>query len=1160
MEVTADDEQHADLHRDGAQQDQDLCAERDRVGGGGANASLTVTLGENAPTGGLALSVAYDYSGSASETDTGTTPATLTVPENTSTATLTIPLASDDLVEGDETFTRRCPRPWRAGCAASSGASGTVTIEDDDDDDARVAFGTSATGTAKLAVSVDENVSGGTLNVPVTVSGLPGSSTTFVIEVLNTGTATEYVSAQSPGDFRIDTKSVTFGPTDTDNTKNVAVTITNDSDLEPDETIELRIAAASDPITAPEDRYARDANGALATVTITNDEHPPAPTALMVTKGDAKLDLSWTAPTVPSGTLTGYDVHYTSAPASGNGSVADGAAVQTGAQATAAGGWLDASHSGTDPEHEITGLDNATEYRVRVRARNAAGAGAWLTGTGTPEEADTTAPTVSSAAVDGASLTIAFDENLAAAANLANSAFEVKKTPASGSEQTVTLSGSPSISGDTVTLTLATAAAHGDTDVKVSYTKPASGSDNTLEDAAGNEVASFTDQAVTNNTKSSDATLMSLAGSTSTDGSDFSGTLDLSAFASDTTAYTVTVADNVTHVKLTPTVSDSDASVKVGKQGTTLASVTSGTASAAIALAAGDNVIEVEVTADDGSTQTYTVTVRNRTKTYALSATASAAEGANASLTVTLGENAPTGGLALSVTYDYTGSASETDTGTTPGTLTVAENTSTATLTIPLASDDLVEGDETFTAALSTAVAGWVAASSGASGTVTIEDDDDDDARVAFGTSATGTAKLAVSVDENVSGGTLNVPVTVSGLPGSSTTFVIEVLNTGTATEYVSAQSPGDFRIETKSVTFGPTDTDNTKNVAVTITNDSDLESDETIELRIAAASNPITAPEDRYARDANGALAAVTIVSDEAPAAPYMPTAGTLVSNVGQGQTSAALFASGTGGVVYAQRFTTGNNAGGYNLASISAYLQITGVLNAAQRGTINAELWSSRTVATIQTPNAKLHDLTVPQSVTTGTVSFAAPPNTTLDANTGYFLVLYVNDSSRAVGGRVRAGLTRSFNEDSGAAPGWGIEPSYSRILGSFTPSGTWLVNSIYAMRIRVSGSAVFSPATTLTLSTDATNDTAAEDAGTVTVTATLDNPAGTGGMEVTLSAANASTATATDDYTLPAAFTISEGADLGHGRRRHRGRRSGRGQRDRRAHRHGRQAHGP
>ena len=111
----------------------------------------------------------------------------------------------------------------------------------------------------------------------------------------------------------------------------MAVTITNDSVLEPDETIQFRIAAASDPITAAEDRYARDANGALATVTITNDEVPPAPTGLMVTEGDTKLDLSWTAPTLPSGvSLTGYDVHYTSAPASGSGSVADDAAVQTG--------------------------------------------------------------------------------------------------------------------------------------------------------------------------------------------------------------------------------------------------------------------------------------------------------------------------------------------------------------------------------------------------------------------------------------------------------------------------------------------------------------------------------------------------------------------------------------------------------------------------------------------------------------------------------------------------------------------------------------------------------------------------------------------------------------------------------------------------------------
>ena len=47
--------------------------------------------------------------------------------------------------------------------------------------------------------------------------------------------------------------------------------------------------------------------------------------------------------------------------------------------------------------------------------------------TATAQAADTTAPTVSSATVDGTALVITFNETLAAA-SLANSAFAVKKT------------------------------------------------------------------------------------------------------------------------------------------------------------------------------------------------------------------------------------------------------------------------------------------------------------------------------------------------------------------------------------------------------------------------------------------------------------------------------------------------------------------------------------------------------------------------------------------------------------------------------------------------------------------------------------------------------------------------------------------------------------
>ena len=107
-------------------------------------------------------------------------------------------------------------------------------------------------------------------------------------------------------------------------------------------------------------------------------------------------------------------------------------------------------------------------------------------------------PAVHSAEVDGTSLVITFDQHLAAASSLANGAFEVKKRPSGGSEQTVTLTDSPSISGATVTLTLVTAVTGTDTGVTVSYTRPGSGSGNKLQNLTGHEVVSFAGRAVAN--------------------------------------------------------------------------------------------------------------------------------------------------------------------------------------------------------------------------------------------------------------------------------------------------------------------------------------------------------------------------------------------------------------------------------------------------------------------------------------------------------------------------------------------------------------------------------------------------------------------------------------------------------------------------------------
>ena len=102
---------------------------------------------------------------------------------------------------------------------------------------------------------------------------------------------------------------------------------------------------------------------------------PDAPANLDVGNGDRRLVLTWTAPS--GGTLTGYDVHYTSA---ASGTVTN-AAEASGSDPSAA--WVAVSRTGTTASQTISDLTNGTDYRVRVRATNANGAGDWAFGTGT---------------------------------------------------------------------------------------------------------------------------------------------------------------------------------------------------------------------------------------------------------------------------------------------------------------------------------------------------------------------------------------------------------------------------------------------------------------------------------------------------------------------------------------------------------------------------------------------------------------------------------------------------------------------------------------------------------------------------------------------------------------------------------------------------------
>ena len=205
--------------------------------------------------------------------------------------------------------------------------------------------------------------------------------------------------------------------------------------------------------------------------------------------------------------------------------------------------------SSTTATYSVATVDDSTvEDDGDVTVTVATGAG-YTVGTDnsasvTVEDNDVTdtAPSVSSASVDGDKLTITFSEALAAASNLSNDAFAVKKTPHNGTETNVGLSTStaPAISGSTVVLTLANAVVPRDSDIKVSYTKPASGTDNTIKDTADLETDSFTDQAVTNNTV---PTLTITGGDAVTEGTDAEFTITAHAASASNITVNLSVAD-----------------------------------------------------------------------------------------------------------------------------------------------------------------------------------------------------------------------------------------------------------------------------------------------------------------------------------------------------------------------------------------------------------------------------------------------------------------------------------------------------------------------------------------------------------------------------------------------------------------------------------------
>ncbi len=797
----------------------------------GANARLTVTLGQAAPAGGLALAVTYDYSGStATADDTGTTPATLTITQGQTTGTLTIPIAQDSLVEGDETFTATISTSVSGWEKVSGEDAATITITDDDDNNAQIAFGNAFTATAKQNFTVRENVTGGVLTVPVILSGLPGAETTFKVTVETGGTATEWQSTSDPGDFRIQTKSVTFTSTGS-RQQNITIAITDDALLEENQTIELKISdSTSGTIGA---LYQRNAMSRLARVTITDDERTGAKVAFGTNVDSTSLNRVTVEEDVSGGSLN-VPVIINRIPES---SVTIPVTVLT-VSSNAASEWQSTSDpgdfrivtksvtfgpsdmlsSGTVSKNlAITINDDdlvEEDQAIRVwigdntstqlgRHYTRANGGRETRVTIEDDEADEGKIAFALPVVHGPGSRAEFEGTVAE--NVTNGVYNLPVLVSAKPESDVTVNISVVSAGTTATsadYTIATSSVTfgpgttTDQNMVITITN-----DMLLEEhqtiklrlaAAGSGLDRFyvrdTEEQDDTDGVSSEATLTILD-------EEQPGKIAFGTNASGTSAYTAAVDED-------------------------------------------DGTISVPVTITDlpeSSTQ-FTVEVL-------------------AASTATEWTNAQNPG-DYRVLNNKAVTFRPTDTG------------KTQNVRIQLQDNALVEHPETVRLRIVAADTTpndlgdhYDRHAQSRLATLTINDDDAAAAQIAIGTNAASMTKFTDDVDEDVTNGIYKIPIKVSHSPSVDTTFELQVLGTGTATG-----SGTDYSIATKTFTLTPTTTSAT--VDVTLTDDAWVEDDQTIEVRIKAADASGTTLEKYYTRHASGSLGTITIEDDEQRAA----------------------------------------------------------------------------------------------------------------------------------------------------------------------------------------------------------------------------------------------------------------------------------------------------
>ncbi len=278
----------------------------------GQTATLTVTLSEAAPKGGVQFSVSAGFDGSASAGDVGTITSPVTASEGDTTVEVSIPTAGDAIDEADETFTVTVTALTDGWAAADDGQNtATVTVVDDDTaavtvtaaDPLGVDEGATATYTVVLASQPTTGVTVAAASGDAAVSVSPASHTftaanwsaaaTFTVTALgdddtddHTVTVSHQITTTDPGYASVSAASVTVKVTDTtpsNQAPTVASPIADMGDLAVGDTREVSLAGVFDDADGDSLAVtAESSNNAVATVSAAIDGTTNAVTAITV--------------------------------------------------------------------------------------------------------------------------------------------------------------------------------------------------------------------------------------------------------------------------------------------------------------------------------------------------------------------------------------------------------------------------------------------------------------------------------------------------------------------------------------------------------------------------------------------------------------------------------------------------------------------------------------------------------------------------------------------------------------------------------------------------------------------------------------------------------------------------------------------------------------